>query len=101
MGAPDLLGFQHAGTQGSSKVHLRRLLYTVTKQHVTAAKELATVFLDQSNAYGQLDHVGMMHLVAQELTFCGLWDEAVYLSASSRLSSLRMGCPRGTASAKE
>ena len=57
-------------------------MYVVTKQHVTAAKELAVVLLDQSNAYGQLDRVGMTRLVATERTFCKTWNEALYQYAT-------------------
>ena len=41
LGAPNLLGFQHAGTRGSFAVRLKCLVYTVTTQHVAAKKEVA------------------------------------------------------------
>ena len=34
------------------------------------------LLLDQSNAHGQLDLIGMTHLVSDEPTFCKTWDEA-------------------------
>ena len=56
-------------------------MYTVTKQHIEDDRELVVLLLDQSNAYGQLDRIGMMHLVEHDPGFHTTWAEALYLYA--------------------
>ena len=51
------------------------------------------MLLDLSNAYGQLDRVGMTRLVEVEPALCKTWEEASPHSSPSP----RLECPKDTA----